>query len=177
MLQANDAARIDQHVAPQLIWITLRTTQLPAPQQQSDVHPNAGRAIDIPPLATIHPIRRVKPARLVHDDRPLELRLLDIRLHERAEFERDDDHANVLPFEFRLDLPQLRQMFTAGESAQMSMEHQQQPVAGIVRQRVDRPLGVGEREWHGGHPDSATHRVRVSEHRLAGNRRASQRGP
>jgi hypothetical protein len=46
-------------------------------------------------------------------------------------------------------LLQLQQMPSAGESTEMAMEHQKQPVSAVVLQTMHSPGEINEREWRG----------------------------
>ena len=65
----------------------------------------------------------------VNQDRPLQSGITDIAFHKRTALERHNGDAHIEPAKSIFLLPQLRQMLTAGQSSQMAVEHQQQPMA------------------------------------------------
>ena len=76
----------------------------------------------------------VEVAGFVNQDRPVQPGITRIVLHERTALKRHNGNPDTEPAKCAFLLPQLRQMLTAGQSSQMSVEHQQQPAAGKILQ-------------------------------------------
>ena len=144
--------RADDHVAAELagIFVVLEAEFAPAPDKVVILLEDFGR-VNLAQGTDAHPVRFVDCAPLVREQRHV-VRDVEVcavlrePLH-LAEEERDD--ADAHPGEFA-GLPQLRQVFLAGESLQVAVEHQDQRPAEMVGKppfvaaiRVQREIGCG----------------------------------
>jgi hypothetical protein len=66
-----------------------------------------------------------KLKRLVEQNRPAKFGLANICIHQKTTLKRDYDNLHTECFQFSFALSQLRQMFTARQSAKMPVENQQ----------------------------------------------------
>ena len=82
----------------------------------------------------------------IDKQRPWKLSLFHIGPSHKVRVERYDGDVDFSVLKFLLVLTQLRQMFTAGQSTQMPMKHQQQPAAGVVFKTMRCAIDVRQRE-------------------------------
>ncbi len=149
MVQANDACRVDEHVAAKLFHVTGRIAEPPAPHEKFGVDPPRSGAQNIPPSTTFHPVRRVKIAWLIHQESPTQIGFTDVGLGEQSCFECHDDDFYPKRLNLVLVLSQLRQMLSARQSAEVTMEYQQQPTASVIRKAMKSSTGVRQLECDG----------------------------
>ena len=95
-----------------------------------------------------HTVSGINLSRLVHQQRPRQIRFTDVQACQQTGLERDDGDLDPQSLNLVFFLPQLRQMLAAGESAEMSMKDQEQPVSGVLFQPVNRSLRVGQFKWN-----------------------------
>jgi hypothetical protein len=148
-MQPHDALGIDQYVTTDLIQVTGRLPQLAAFQQEPDVRAPRCRSKDIPIAFSLHAVSAIQFARLVDQQRPIQLRLSNV-VHANGTWpKRDHGDANVPSLEFVFVLSQLRQVLAARQSTQMAMEHQQQPMPAVVCQSMKLAVRIGQFESNG----------------------------
>jgi len=105
----------------------------------------------------LHSVGRVQRPQLIDQQRPREVSFADVGAGDWPRIECHDRDLDSQTVELRFLLPQLRQMLSAGESAQMTMEYQQEPASGVLLEPINDSVGVGQLERDGGLANSAAH--------------------
>jgi hypothetical protein len=150
VVHPHDTIRINQHVAALLLRIGLRPAwQLPS-EEFPEVRPPHGGAEKIPQSCLAHAMRVIQLATRIDDDRPAQCCLVGVRSGVALELERHDDNLNPRLGEPSFCFSHLHQVPTTRQSAQVPVEHQEQPQAAVVVEPPDRTVGVGQREWNRG---------------------------
>ena len=157
MVQANDSFGIDQDIPSALKDVASRVVGPPPSQEQSGVCLHRCRSENVPPTRVLHPIGGVERPRLIDQQRPRDVSFADVGAGDWPRIECHDRDLDSQMVELGFLLPQLRQMFAAGESAQMTMEHQQEPASGVLLEPINGSFGVRQRERDRGLADSAAH--------------------
>ena len=103
-------------------------------------------AKDRPGVTTVHPIFSIESSCFINKDRPGRLEFFHVKPGAGFRFEGDYQDRDFGRVEFRLVLPQLRQVLLARQSSKMPVEHQQEPSSLIRPQIVDRAQNAGECE-------------------------------
>ena len=132
MMQADHAARIDEHVPAALGDIALRAVQLLTgddgfPIGQPGFHPP-----DIPEGSSEHPVTPVKLPAFIDQERPDKAGLLEILPGQKARFKGDHGDLDGKFRQLCFVLPQLREMRAAGQSAEVAVKNQKQPGVFII---------------------------------------------
>lgn len=135
-MQANDSIGVDQNIATQLVEIPARTAKTSSFHEKFRIYPRRSWSIDIPPATAFHSISCIQGAGLVDKHRPRQTRLADVGLRRGPEFESDDNYVDSQSSELVLMLTQLRQVFAAGQSREMAVEHEQEPIARVLTESV-----------------------------------------
>ena len=104
-----------------------------------------------------HPIASVENTLPVNQQGPPQTRFAYVRFGMLPSFERDDQDPQAQPFDLFLVPSQLRQMLAAGQSEEVPVEHDQQPVATVLFEAMNGPGGVLKFKRNGGRPDLAHH--------------------
>ena len=115
-MQADDAGRVDQDIAAELVHVARRRLGESASGHEFEISPNRRRAPNIPASAALHAVRPIERQRVIDEDRPCEFRFADIRLDERTGLEGYNRHTHAERIKRCFLLPQLRQMLPAGQS-------------------------------------------------------------
>jgi hypothetical protein len=149
MMQGHPAGGVDENISPKLVDVAGGTPQPVAPADQLDVRPPGGGAPDGRPSTAPHPIGAVEDAPPVDQQGPRETRLAHILLGTLAGLERHDDDLEAQPLDLALVPSQLRQVLTAGQSAEVAVEDHQQPAAAKLLETMHRAGGVLQRERDG----------------------------
>lgn len=126
-VHAYDPLRVDEHVAPALIGVRLMQARPAAPGHRLGVGPPGAWAPYVPQPGVVHAVRVVLRAILVDQDRPPHALVGRVLLRDAASLERHDDDVDGALGQVAVMLTQLRQVVTARQSAQVTMEHQQEP--------------------------------------------------
>lgn len=101
---------------------TLKTLSL---REKFRIYPPRSWPKDIPPTTAFHSISRIQGAGLVDKHRPLKIGLANVGLRHGPVFESHYNYLHSQIFELAVMLTQLRQVFAAGQSRQMAVEHEQ----------------------------------------------------
>ena len=101
-------------------------------------------------MSPVHAIGLIYLQRTVDQYRPRQAGFPRVGLDDRAALEGDDDDLDVEFLQLPLVPSQLRQVFSARQSGEVSVKYQQQPVSGAVRELVPAARDLGETEPDGG---------------------------
>ena len=132
MVEPDDACRIDEDIAGQLIHVGCWLVEASASKQELGIDPPCRGSPDIPPVPETHSVGSVQIERPIQQDRPPQAGVADIRVHQWAAFERHHNDADAKRFQLVTVLSQLRQVFTTRQSAKVPVEYQQQPMASVI---------------------------------------------
>ena len=157
MLQGHSPRWVHEDVSPELVDVASGTPQPVAPADQPDVRPPGGGPPDRRPSTAPHPIGAIEDPPLVDQQGPPETRLSHVLLGTLSSLERHDDDLEAQPLDLVLVLSQLRQVLTAGQSAQVAVEDHQQPAAAKPLETMHRAGGVLQRERDGRRSNLAVH--------------------
>ena len=94
-------------------------------------------------MSPVHAIGLIHLQRTVDQYRPLQAGVPHIGLDDRAALEGDDDDPNIKLLQLLLVPSQLRQVFPARQSGEVSVKNQQQPVSGVVREPAPAACDLG----------------------------------
>ena len=139
VMKSNDSFGIDWNVAAQLVKISTRSPEASPFQEKLRIDPPRTRPVDLPPVTALHAICSVKGASLVNNHRPWKISVADVCLCHGPYFERNYNYLHSQSLKVFFLLTQLRQVLTAGQSSEMSVKHEQQPIAGVLREHVHIP--------------------------------------
>jgi hypothetical protein len=157
VMQRHHPHWIHENVATQLVDIAGGASWPMASADQLDVCPPGRGPPDGPPPATPHPIGAIESTLPVNQQGPPQTRLAHGRFSTLPSLERDDQDPKVQPFDLVLVPSQLRQMLAAGQSQEVPVEDDQQPVAPVLLETMNGTGGVLQRKRDGGRPDLALH--------------------
>ena len=157
MMQGDPPHGVHENVSPQLADVASGTPQPVALGDQLHVRPPGGGPPDRRPSTATHPIGAVEPPPPVNQQGPSETRLAHVLLGTLSGLERHDDDLEAQPLDLFLVLSQLRQVLTAGQSAEVAVEDHQQPAAAKLLETIDRTGGVLQRKRDGRRPDLVFH--------------------
>ena len=143
MVDLDDAGRIDQNIASQLVHVGGRQLEASAANQELQIHPPGRWSPYVPPVSVSHPVGPVQIERPIQQDRPPQTGVADIRVHRWSAFKRHHSDADAKRIQLVIVRSQLRQVFTTRQSAQMPVEYQQQPMAGVIFDAVHLAGHVG----------------------------------
>ncbi len=88
MMQSNDSAIIDQHIAAELVNVVTRSSRHPASQHEPQINTPVLRSPNLPKTTAVHPIRPINRPGTIDKQRPGEIRFSDIRFCPFWSFER-----------------------------------------------------------------------------------------
>lgn len=160
MVQTYDPCGVDEHVAAALVDVVRgRFLRAPPLAQLVQVGEPGRTPPDIPPRRLQHAVALIELAPGIDEQRPVQAGLGHVLAGEDIVLEGDHRHPHITPPEFVLRLAQLREMPPAGESTEVAMEDQQQPVAAKVRQQMLSAAAVLELKGEGGFAGELAHRV------------------
>ena len=97
----------------------------------------------------MHAIGRVKRSGTIDQQWPPQRLFANILLRDRPGLERDDRHLDVQRLKLIFVLAQLREMFLARQSGQVTVKDQKQPMTGAVVQSMEIARSIGELEVGG----------------------------
>ena len=157
MMQGHLSRGVHENVSPQLVDVASGTPQPVAPADQLDVRPPGGGSPDRRPSTAPHSIGAIEDAPPVDQQGPPETRLAHILLGTLSGLESHDDDLEAQPLDLVLVPSQLRQVLTAGQSAEVAVEDHQQPAAAKLLEPMHRAGGVLQRERDGRRSDQAFH--------------------
>jgi hypothetical protein len=157
MMQGHPPRGVHEHVSAQLVDVASGTPQPVAPADQLDVRPPGGGPPDHRPSTAPHPIGAIEAPPPVNQQGPPETRLARVLLGTLSGLERHDDDLEAQLLDLFLVPSQLRQVLTAGQSAEVAVEDHQQPAAAKLLETMHRAGGVLERERDGRRSDLAFH--------------------
>jgi hypothetical protein len=157
MMQRNPPHGVHENVSPELADVAGGTPQPVAPGDQPDVRPPGGGPPDRRPSTATHPIGAIEDPPPVNQQGPSETRLAHVLLGTLSGLERHDDDLEAQPLDLVLVPSQLRQVLTAGQSAEVAVEDHQQPAAAKLLEAMNRTGGVLQRKRDGRQPDLAFH--------------------
>ena len=160
MVEPDDAPGVDEHVAPLLCGVGNGSLGELATEGLAGVGLQRRRADQVSQLGLPEPVGVVEPPRLVNEDWIRDTGLLSIARRGRGAFEGDHDDADTKLAELGVGLPQLQQVSSAGESVQMAMQYQEEPLAEVVVKCVDTTGIVRERKGNSRFP-KPRHRIRL----------------
>jgi len=158
-MQTHDAGRVDQYVTATLIDIAFGFMQRLTFAQRSQVDPPAFRPPDIPKRCREHPVATIDIPAGIDQQWPGQPGLLDVLTRKKIVFERYDRDADVGAVELVFLLAQLRKMPPAGESTEVAVKDQQQPVPPVIFKPVGVPGTVVQGEGDGGLAGQCRHGV------------------
>jgi len=108
----------------------------------------------------LHSVGGIQSTQLVHQERPTHVGFLHVSQGERPGLKCYNQHLDVQGVDLIFMLSQLREMLAARQSAQMPMEHQQQPMSGVILQPMYRTAGILQRKLDCGFASAVVHRFR-----------------
>ena len=156
-MQSHPSGRVHENVTAQLVDV-IRGAPRPIPSRdQSNVRPPGRRPPDRRPLAVTHPVATIERTPPVNQQRPPEAHLAHVLLGPLPSLECHDHDAQVQPRELALPPSQLRQVLSAGQSAEVPVEDHQQPVAPVVAQPMDGARGILQLKFDGRRPGLGRH--------------------
>lgn len=159
VMQGDGAGRIDQDVPAALGDIPRRLLDFPALQDLLQVCPPGFRTPYVPKGSGDHPVGPICLPRIVHEKGPGQPRFFHVRAREETGLERDHHDSDVSLPELLFPITQLRDVRAAGESAEVAVEHHQQPIPAVLLEVVDSSGTVTEPEGDGGFSGQVIHRV------------------
>jgi hypothetical protein len=159
MMQRHAPNGVHENVSPQLADVASGTPQPVAPADQLDVRPPGGGPPDRRPSTATHPIGAVEDPPPVNQQGPSETRLARVLLGTLSGLERHDDDLEAQLLDLVLVPSQLRQVLSAGQSAEVAVEDHQQPAAAKLLETVNRTGCVRQRKRDRRRPDVAFHFV------------------
>lgn len=128
---------VHENVAAQLVDV-IRGAPRPTPaRDQPGVRPPGRGPPDRRPLAVTHPVAAIEHTPPVNQHRPPETHLANVLFGALPSLERHDYDAQAQPRELALLPSQLRQVLPAGQSAEVSVEDHQKPVAPVLAEPMD----------------------------------------
>ena len=142
MMQGHSPRGVHEHVSAQLVDVVSGTLQPVAAADQLDVRPPGSWPPDRRPSTAPHPIGAIEDAPPVDQQGPPEPRLAHVRLGTLSSLERHDDDLDAQLLDLFLVPSQLRQVLTAGQSAEVAVEDHQQPAAAKLLDTMHRAGGV-----------------------------------
>lgn len=158
MMQMNGSCRVDQHVSPALEDVPFRFFQLPPLGDLLPISPPRPWTPYIPEGGGEHAIIPVRFTRVIDQKGPGKRRIFDIAARKEAGLERNHHDPYVPIVEFLLMITQLRDVRPARESAEVAMEHHQEPTAPVVFEQVVFPVDVPKFERYGRFSHKIIHR-------------------
>lgn len=156
-MQGDDAGRVDQDVPAALGDIPPRFRQSLPLQDLLQVRPPGTRSPDVPKGGGKHPVGAVRIAGIVDEKRPGQRRFLGVAPGKEAVLERDHHDAGIPLPELLFPITQLRDVRAAGESAEVAVEHHQQPASPELLEAVALAGAVLKAEGDGGPSGQVTH--------------------
>lgn len=108
-----------------MVNIPATTLKTPTLYEKFSVYPPSSWSIDIPPATAFHSISHIQGAGLVDKHRPRQIGLANVGLRHGPVFESHYNYLHSQSSELVVMLTQLRQVFAAGQSRQMAVEHEQ----------------------------------------------------
>jgi len=147
--QGHPSRWIHDNVATQLVDVARRAPRPMASRDQPGVRPPGRGPPDRRPPATAHPVGAVEDTPPVDQQGPPETRLARVLFGPLPRLEGYDHDPQAQPFRFLFVPPQLRQVLPAGQSAEVSVEDHQEPVAPVVLEPMDGAHGVLQRKFDG----------------------------
>ena len=148
MVQADNTIRIDEDISAALINIVLGRLQRPPFKQLPGIRKPGSQPPDIPEGCVQHPVSAIQLPAAVNKKRPGQAGILLIGPRQKV---MSKSHHNRLEPPFRESgflFTQLRDVPTAGKSAQVTMEDQKQPPAAILLKGMHAAVAVTEHKWH-----------------------------
>jgi len=149
MMQGHASGGVNENVSPQLANIASGALRPVASTDQLEVRPPRGGPPDRRPSTAAHPIGTIEDPPLVNQQGPSKTRLAHVFFRTSRSLERHDDDLEPQLLDVVLVPSQLRQVLPAGQSAEVSVEDHQQPVAPVVAQPMDGARGVLQRKFDG----------------------------
>ena len=142
MMQMDGSARSDQYISAALEDVPFRLFQLLPLTDLLQVRPPRFRTPDIPEGGREHAVVPIRFAGSIDKKRPGQRSLFDITARKKAGFKCHHYDLYVPPVELLFVITQLRDVRPAGKSAEVAMEHQQQPASPEVFEKVEFPAAV-----------------------------------
>jgi len=149
MMQMDGSARSDQYISAALKDVPFRLFQLLPLTDLLQVRPPRFRTPNIPEGGGEHAVVPVRIAGIIDEKRPGQRSLFDITARKKAGLKCDHYDLYVPPSELLLVITQLRDVRPARESAEVAMEHHQQPIPPEVIKKVGFPAAVPKVERYG----------------------------
>jgi len=149
MMQGHPPRRVHENVSAKLVDVARGTPQPAALPDQPEVRPPGGGPPDRRPSTAPHAIGAIEDPPLVDQQGPSEPRLAHVFVGARSGLERYDDDRETQPLDLVFVPSQLRQVLTAGQSAEVAVEDHQQPAAAILLETMHGPGSVLQRERDG----------------------------
>lgn len=146
VVESHDAHRIDEDIATELSRIPSRVPGKPAARELLRVGPPGPGSPDVPQISPMHPVVTVERAVAVDEDRPRDLRLRDVCASEGRGLERHHYDAGCQVLQRPLVLLQLQQVPTAGQSTEMPVKHDEEPMTPVIGEAVYASLRVWQLE-------------------------------
>ncbi len=130
-MEADNALRVDKHIATPLIDISVSLLRHIAPEHLLDVRPPGCRSPHIPETGSGKTEKVIHLPLTINDQGPLEIRFILIIEGLFILCECDDNDIDAAGQQTILTPPQLRQVRPAGQSGEMTMKDQVEPLAAI----------------------------------------------
>lgn len=145
-MESHDAGWIDENVTAKLARVGAGVSRQAAASKFLRVGQPGPDPPDISETPPIHAVGTVQRAVLVEENRPGDSCVGDVGANGRRGLERDHGDPDSQFLEFPLMLLQLQQVPAAGQSTQVAVEHQQEPLTLIIGQTACASLGVRQFE-------------------------------
>ena len=131
VMEADDALRVDKHIATPLIDISLSLLRYIAPEYLLDILPPGCRSPHIPETGSGKTEKLIQEQLTINGQGPLEVRFSLIIEGLFILCECDDNDVDATGQQTILTPPQLRQVRPAGQSGEMAVKDQVEPLAAI----------------------------------------------
>lgn len=152
-MQGDPPARVDKDVPAELVDVAGRPAQAAALAQEIEVGAPGSGAPDLPAASPPHFEGSIGGSRGVDQERPRQVRLAHVLLGLVPALEGDDEDRQTELLDLLGVRPQLRDVFSAGQSAEVAMEDEQHPPPAIVRESMGPSRRVLERQRRRFTPD------------------------
>lgn len=146
IVESHSARRIDEDIAAELSRVRAGVSRQPAVREFFRISQPRPGSPDVPQMSPVHAVAAVQRAVVVDENGPGDLRFRDVCTNERRALERHHDNPRPEILECPFVLLQLQQVPAAGESTEVPMEHQQEPMTLVIGEAVCAPLGIEQFE-------------------------------
>lgn len=142
IVESHGARRIDEDIAAELSRVRAGVSRQPAARELFRIGPPGPGSPDVPQLSPMHTVVAVQRTVTIDENGPCDLGLRDVCTNEGRGLERDHHNPRPQIIELRFVLLQLQQVPAAGESTEVPMKHQQEPMTLVIGEAVCAPLGI-----------------------------------